>query len=82
MCISNPRQHELSYLAWHADAERRYKSGERQVFCQTCQLWQWTELLCTKAVVLTSVAGDGATATDGDIGGETRPAPEHVSYTE
>ena len=30
----------------------------------------------------TPVAGDGATATDGDIEGETRPAPEHVSYTE
>ena len=26
---------------------------------------------------LTPVAGDGATATDGDVEGETRPAPEH-----
>jgi len=25
----------------------------------------------------TPVAGDGATATDGDVEGETRPAPEH-----
>ena len=28
---------------------------------------------------LTPVAGDGATATDGDVEGETRPAPEPIS---
>lgn len=34
----------LGYLAWHADAERRTKRGERQKRCPTCHLYYWPAL--------------------------------------
>lgn len=41
----------LGYLQAHFDAERRIKRGERQVFCKTCQKWQWPDELCEYAEV-------------------------------
>lgn len=41
----------LGYLQAHADAERRIKRGERQVFCKTCQKWRWPDELCEYAEV-------------------------------
>ena len=39
---------ELGYLAWHADAERRAKRGERQLYCGECKdsggrIWVWPD---------------------------------------
>lgn len=31
----------LDYRAWHSDAERRHKAGERQVYCNQCRVWCW-----------------------------------------
>lgn len=38
----------LGYLAWHGDAERRHKRGERQLYCGQCQGpkfggWVWPD---------------------------------------
>ncbi len=35
----------LGYLAWHRDAGRRHKRGERQRLCPACGLWTWPEYL-------------------------------------
>lgn len=40
--------HSIPYLAWHADADKRTKAGERQVWCATCDRWQWA--LCAIGV--------------------------------
>ncbi len=48
----------LGYLAWHVDAERRDKAGERQVYCETCRRWQWLDQLCALAVVKAREAAD------------------------
>ncbi len=48
----------LGYLAWHVDAERRDKAGERQVYCETCRRWQWPDQLCALAVVKARGAAD------------------------
>lgn len=29
------------YLAWHADADRRAKRGEKQRQCPDCKRWYW-----------------------------------------
>lgn len=33
----------LGYLAWHQDADRRTKAGQRQLYCLTCGLWRWPD---------------------------------------
>ena len=42
---------ELGYLAWHADAARRSRHGERQLYCGECKnaagsggIWVWPDL--------------------------------------
>lgn len=32
---------KLGYIAWHADAERRMKAGEKQRYCRACRLYLW-----------------------------------------
>lgn len=39
----------LSYMQWHYDADRRHKSGQRQVQCPECGLWQWPDSLLEPA---------------------------------
>lgn len=34
---------KLPYLQFHADAERRHKRGERQVWCRKCRIWVWPD---------------------------------------
>lgn len=34
---------KLPYMAWHADANRRTKHGERQFWCSICERWIWHE---------------------------------------
>ena len=34
---------DLGYMAFHSDADRRHKRGERQVYCGVCKRWQWPE---------------------------------------
>lgn len=33
------KKKEMSYLAWHAMAEKKTKSGEKQKQCPVCKLW-------------------------------------------
>ncbi len=42
----------LPYLAWHRDADRRARLGQRQVFCEVCQKWIWRDHVGKNAVVL------------------------------
>jgi hypothetical protein len=42
----------LGYLAWHRDAARRTREGQRQAACGTCLRWQWPEDLCADALVV------------------------------
>ena len=37
---------KLSYMAAHADANKRMKQGQSQVFCRVCQRWKWQDELC------------------------------------
>ena len=37
------KENDLPYTAFHADAERRQKAGERQVYCLKCRLWVWPD---------------------------------------
>jgi hypothetical protein len=38
----------LSYLAFHADAERRTKAGQVQKQCPVCKLWRWPDQIKTE----------------------------------
>lgn len=33
----------LGYLAWHAEADRRHKAGQRQRYCHTHRVWEWPD---------------------------------------
>lgn len=37
--------HDLGYIAWFEDAERRYKIGERQKRCPVCKHYFWKDEL-------------------------------------
>lgn len=37
----------LDYLAWHNDAERRMKRGQRSKFCKVCERWRWKDKRCS-----------------------------------
>jgi len=39
----------LPYIAAHADAQRRMRKGQRQVYCKTCKRWKWPDELCPLA---------------------------------
>lgn len=39
----------LPYSAWHEDAERREKAGQRQKYCTVCKRYQWPDLVCAAA---------------------------------
>ena len=47
ICPHNPTE-RLSYMAWHADADRRDKAGQKQVMCPDCAIWQWPDQLCDR----------------------------------
>lgn len=44
-CELHPNEPRLGYLQAHADAEARMKRGERQVRCEQCGLWVWSEFM-------------------------------------
>lgn len=33
----------LPYLAYHEDAEKRHKRGQKQRLCSTCERWRWPD---------------------------------------
>lgn len=35
----------LPYIAYHLDADRRTKRGQRQRYCKTCERWRWSDCL-------------------------------------
>lgn len=39
------KEDALGYLAWHRDAERRHRAGQRQVYCTACRKWRWPDLV-------------------------------------
>ena len=39
------KPHNLGYMEWHADADRRQKRGETQRLCPECDLWRWPDEL-------------------------------------
>ena len=41
-----------SYREAHAEAQRRMRAGEVQVWCVTCERWQWQSELCELAKTL------------------------------
>ncbi len=43
-CPDCPPRPKLGYMAWHDDAERRTKRGEKSKQCPTCKLWYWPAL--------------------------------------
>lgn len=45
-CQVNP----MSYLAWHAKAEKLYKQNQRQQFCEICQRWKFHEERCAEFI--------------------------------
>ena len=47
-CLWHNRSN-LGYLAFHQDAERRDKAGERQSQCADCGLWLWPHEMGTPA---------------------------------
>lgn len=34
----------IQYIAYHEDADRRHKAGQRQIQCRDCNLWIWPDL--------------------------------------
>lgn len=40
----------MSYLAWHAKAEKLYKQNQRQQFCAICQRWKFYDERCSDFV--------------------------------
>lgn len=45
------KESKLGYLQWHADAQERYESGQRQSYCLTCHKWRWPDELCEDSEV-------------------------------
>lgn len=48
MAVKGRQRQHLPYLSWHADAERRHKRGERQLYCGECVTpelggWVWPD---------------------------------------
>lgn len=43
-CVFHERS-ELSYMAWHSDATKRMKAGEKQTQCTDCGKWLWSHEL-------------------------------------
>jgi hypothetical protein len=39
--MSKCEEPDLGYMQWHADAERRHRAGERQLWCGMCGKWIW-----------------------------------------
>lgn len=50
--------HDLSYRVGHADAERRMKDGEHQVFCTACQKWVWVSRFHSPHVLWNALCGE------------------------
>lgn len=46
------------YMAWHADADRRHKAGERQVRCLICMRWVWPAHVCDEHKGATQTAAE------------------------
>lgn len=44
--VQRCQQTRLPYCAAHADADRRIKRGERQIWCRLCLRWKWPDTLC------------------------------------
>jgi hypothetical protein len=59
--IAECQTHKMPYMAAHADAHKRMKKGERQVYCTTCQRWKWQHELCSIAVTRPTVGIPGGT---------------------
>lgn len=47
-CPEENPDDRLGYIAWHTDAKRRHKAGQRQRLCHDCQLWKWPDHKCSR----------------------------------
>lgn len=45
-CDRVTNRYGLGYWAWHEDAEKRMKAGEKQVRCCICCKWKWSVERC------------------------------------
>lgn len=41
--MSHCLENTLDYREFHADADRREKAGQKQVYCLKCRLWVWPD---------------------------------------
>lgn len=41
--ILKANRERLGYIGAHAEAERRLKRGEEQVWCPRCERWPWPD---------------------------------------
>lgn len=47
---------DLGYQGWHQDADKRYRKGQRQLFCTVC--WRWPEFVGPGASTITKAQHD------------------------